>query len=402
MKAILLLAAVAFVAIIAVEAEDMNNLLKREERSAIGGRRPGPNIRKKRKQSKNTAQNGKKGKKRNGKIGKKIKTKAGFMQGKSDRKVKVKSTNRQTCRDDDIANTLQKIGSWRSAMRNTINLYKNLVDKVSVNGTIKESLSTYMNDAINLIGAVTKDGTDCSDDCPAEACAAYKTLSNCSTTVPVACQIPQTVLDSKLTETEEEECFAQLDAFEQTCTSSNRTNCCAAGAVDFTQDNISKCKYTEIVRDIRQASKYCLNSTVDGTLSNCMLKVKQSASLVKPCIGEGGHGDPFNCQLNSTCSSQCSMDFNQCIDTCILRVANCSYPTPTLNETSQTCTCLQEDAKNGDYAKCDEDGCKCVPICQANDQCPGWNTTCNANSDNCGYCGKCDGDGCCIGTLYYR
>ena len=84
---------------------------------------------------------------------------------------------------------------------------------------------------------------------------------------------------------------------------------------------------------------------------------------------------------------------------CILKVANCTYPTPTLNETSQTCTCLPEDAKKGDYAKCEGDSCECVPVCQENMQCPGWNNTCNANSDNCNYCGGCgEGFGCCIGT----
>ena len=148
----------AFVAIMASEAEDNNNLLKREERSAIRGKRLGPNIRKKRKnknrkQSKNTKKKSK-GKKGKGNYERKVKEKSGFLQGKSNRKVQVKLADRQ-CSDETIANKMQQIASWEAAIKNTKNLYDNMVDKVSVNGTIKESLSNYMSEAMNVIGTVT-------------------------------------------------------------------------------------------------------------------------------------------------------------------------------------------------------------------------------------------------------
>ena len=183
MKIVIILAAIAFVAIMATDAED--NALSREERSAIGGKRPGPNIRKKRLNKKKRKQGKKANKKgKNGKLDRKVKKKSGSINGKSSRKVKAKLGDRQ-CDDDSIAKKLQQIDSWKAAIKNTQNIYNNLVDKVSLNGTIKESLSKYMTEAMDVIGAVTINGTNCSEDCPSEACAAYDTLSNCPTTARV-------------------------------------------------------------------------------------------------------------------------------------------------------------------------------------------------------------------------
>lgn len=200
-----------------------------------------------------------------------------------------------------------------------------------------------------------------------------------------------------MTSAEENECFAQLDAFEAICTSSNRTGCCG---LDFTQGNITKCKYTEIVGDIRKASKTCLNSKDNGSLANCMLLVKQTPSLVKNCMGGVDPRPPIgNCTIDRSCVNDCYQAASTCMDKCI---QICFYPTPYLNETTGNCTCRPEDALKNDYAKCDGDSCECVPTCEENQECPGFNQTCNENSDNCEYCGGCgDGFGCCTGMLWY-
>ena len=114
MKIAILLAAMAFVAIMAAESENINNLLKREERSAVGGKRPGPNTRKKRLNKKR--KQGKNAKKRNSKKGKFNRNqKKRIKQRKSERKVKVK-TGKPKPRQQQLDSCVTKFRSFNLEM----------------------------------------------------------------------------------------------------------------------------------------------------------------------------------------------------------------------------------------------------------------------------------------------
>ena len=263
-----------------------------------------------------------------------------------------------------------------------------------INGTVKSALLEYFNASMEAIGKVTEDGTKCIEPCNQTACDAYKTLSNCSESSLESCSgYPAS------NATEEEACNIILDEWEETC-NTNDTACCA---IDFKQ--YENCKYSTKVKEMRAVYKQCINNKEEGTLGNCMLLVKQTTGLINDCL-DGDCNTTSPCPSivpNTTCINDCYKAAESCIEGCSLKpetCGNCTYPTPTL--INGECCCKPEDCRNGDYCDRTNGSCECKPKCTMNDQCPGFNATCNdgcTDTGSCEYCGNCADFGCCKGKL---
>ena len=265
------------------------------------------------------------------------------------------------------------------------------------NGTVKSTLLEYFNASMEAIGKVTKDGTECIKPCNQSACDAYKTLSNCSASSLESCSgYPAS------NTTEEEACNKLLDKLEETC--NNDTKACCA--IDFKQ--YENCKYSNKVKEMRAVFKQCINNKVEGTLGNCMLLVKQTTGLINDCL-DGNCTTNGTCPPtvpNTTCINDCYKAAESCIEGCALKPETCigdpnppcTHPTPTL--INGTCGCEPGDCKNGEF--CNSTSNECEPKCTMNDQCPGFNATCNdgcTDTGSCEYCGNCADFGCCKGKL---
>ena len=82
---------------------------------------------------------------------------------------------------------------------------------------------------------------------------------------------------------------------------------------------------------------------------------------------------------------------------------NCEYPAPVCDLASHTCKCNDDsDCHAEDF--CNNDGVCELYVCLADTECDGFDQICNAQHDNCFYCGQDDcphhTDGCCPGTKF--
>ena len=102
-----------------------------------------------------------------------------------------------------------------------------------------------------------------------------------------------------------------------------------------------------------------------------------------------------------TCSFSCHFHAN--ILGCHDSGLNCEYPAPICDLADHTCKCNNDDdCKAEDFCNTDTGKCEPLPTCVEDVECEGFDEICNANYDNCFYCGGDDCqaiDGCCPGKI---
>merc|ERR1711884_484123 len=96
----------------------------------------------------------------------------------------------------------------------------------------------------------------------------------------------------------------------------------------------------------------------------------------------------------------CPHHTDGCCPGCHDSALNCEYPTPVCDQASHTCKCNDDsDCHAEDF--CNNDGVCELYVCLADTERDGYDQICNAQYDNCFYCGKDDcphhTDGCCPG-----
>ena len=205
--------------------------------------------------------------------------------GKKNKNRKKKQKQQQSC---SKTKTAQRARSWMNSIKNLNNIMK-LFNNKKENGTIKESLKTYFDEAATILGRFTNNGTECEGTCDQEACDAFRVLSNCSNTAAETCQEPSS-LTKRLNKTEEENCNFMLEEIIDSCESGN-SSCCSksnfsAPGLSYNGTALIDCKYSNMTKDARNARKICFNKTLEGSLSYCMSFVQKSSGLASKCISD--------------------------------------------------------------------------------------------------------------------
>ena len=310
MKLLLILSVLTLVALAVAHSDtEQSDLLARETRDAGRRRDKMKKIRRnkksrmsKKKKRKTKSKNKRRPKK--AKDSKRQKAKSGNrkrsqnVKGKLRRKLKQAS---ETCKD--ASNITKKANSFRSAIKNLLTVVKNIDAKYNkADPSNPKNILADWEDTAAVIGRFTDNGTECTGDCPEEACTAYDVLSNCSISAKKACTFEYD--SSNITY-----CENELDKILETCTDPTKIKeCCEYKTILNKESTIVKsCKpYTEIVKEARKARTSCTSPKDEGSFGNCMSYMKKSTKLIAECISLG----PITQTMYSTTTAATSTTYS--------------------------------------------------------------------------------------------
>merc|ERR1712241_198219 len=166
------------------------------------------------------------------------------------------------------------------------------------------------------------------------------------------------------------------------------SNCIYPAPVCDVVDHTCKCRDD----NDRNSGDFCNNA---GLCEQGMCNDHPECSGYDQICDIANYNNCFFCDGGNGCSSE-----DGCCEGCHDSGLNCEYPAPICDLADHTCKCNDDsDCHPEDF--CNASGICEIAVCLADTECNGFDQICNAQYDNCFYCGKDDcpsnADGCCPG-----